>query len=372
VRIQSRTRRNDRRTLPITTVALALLALAVSACGAANETQLTSQKGAGLSGTLNGAGSSAQQAAQAAWRTGFQGANPSVTVNYNPTGSGAGVEQFLAGGLDFAGSDAALDPSKGQIEAAKKRCTADAIEVPNYVSPIAVVYNVPGGDGLQLDAATIARIFTGEITSWDDPAIRASNPDADLPGSRITPVHRSDSSGTTENFTDYLRAASQGAWTAEPSGDWPLKSGEAASGTSGVVAAVKAGTGAIGYVDNSQAAGLDVARVKVGSTFVTPSAKGAAIALDASPLVKGRPASDLAVAVDRTTDADGAYPLMLTSYLIACPTYPGAKAELVKGYLAHVISAEGQQEAAAAAGSAPLPAALQKKAAALIDGIKAS
>ena len=353
-------------------MAVVALALTLSACGAANETQLTSKKGAGLTGTLNGAGSSAQQAAQAAWRTSFQGSNPSVTVNYNPTGSGAGVEQFLAGGLDFAGSDAALDQTKGQIEAAKKRCAADAIEVPNYVSPIAVVYNVPGLDDLQLDAATISRIFAGQISTWDDPAIRASNPGKDLPSSRITPVHRSDSSGTTENFTDYLHAASQGAWTAEPSSDWPLKSGEAASGTSGVVAAVKAGTGAIGYVDNSQAAGLDVARVKVGTSFVKPSPQGAAAALDASPLVKGRPASDLAVAVDRTTDVEGAYPLMLTSYLIACPTYPAAKAELVKGYLAHAISAEGQQEAATAAGSAPLPAALQKKAATLIDSIKAN
>jgi phosphate transport system substrate-binding protein len=365
-------RRNDRRSLPTAGLAVVALALTLSACGAANETQLANAPAGTLTGTLSGAGSSAQQAAQAAWRTSFQKSNPSVTVNYNPTGSGAGVEQFLAGGLDFAGSDAALDPTKGQIEAAKKRCTADAIEVPNYVSPIAVVYNLPGVDDLQLDAPTISRIFAGEITTWDDQAIKASNPGTDLPSSRIAPVHRSDSSGTTENFTDYLHAASQGAWTAEPSGDWPLKSGEAASGTSGVVAAVKAGAGAIGYLDNSQAAGLDVARVKVGSSFVKPSAEGAAAALDASPLVKGRPASDLAVAVDRTTQVAGAYPLMLTSYLIACPTYPAAKVELVKGYLAHAISAEGQQEAAAAAGSAPLPAALQKKAATLIDAIKAN
>jgi phosphate transport system substrate-binding protein len=139
-----------------------------------------------------------------------------------------------------------------------------------------------------------------------------------------------------------------------------------------MVAAVRAGAGAIAYVDNSQAAGLEVVQIRVGSSFVAPSARGAAAALDASPLVKGRPVSDLAVAVDRTTRADGAYPLMLTSYLIACPTYPAAKAQLVRGYLAHAISAEGQQDAAQAAGSAPLPAKLQEKAAALIDSIKAS
>jgi phosphate transport system substrate-binding protein len=369
---RSRARRNARR--PVLTAGLALVALGltVSACGAANETELASQKSQSLSGTLNGAGSSAQQAAQEAWRAGFQKANPSVTVNYNPTGSGAGVEQFLAGGVDFAGSDAALDPMQGQIEAARKRCRSDPIEVPDYVSPIAIVYNLPGVHHLRLDARTISRIFAGRITRWDDPAIEATNDGAQLPGSRITPVHRSDSSGTTENVTDYLHAAGQGAWTADPSGDWPLKSGEGASGTSGMVAAVKAGTGAIAYVDNSQAAGLDVAKLEVGSSFVAPSAEGAATALDASPLVKGRPASDLAVAVDRTTRADGAYPLMLTSYLIACPTYPAAKADLVRGYLAHAVSAEGQHGAAHAAGSAPLPARLQHKAAALVGSITGS
>jgi phosphate transport system substrate-binding protein len=372
IKSSSQVRRNARR--PVLTAGLTVVALGltVSACGAANEAQLVSRQGESLSGTLNGAGSSAQQAAQESWRAGFQRANPSVTVNYNPTGSGAGVEQFLAGGVDFAGSDAALDPLQGEIEAAKKRCKADAIEVPDYVSPIAIVYNLPGVNNLKLDAKTISGIFAGTITSWDDPAIQATNGDATLPGSRITPVHRSDSSGTTENFTDYLHAAGEGAWSADPSGEWPLKSGEGASGTSGMVAAVKAGTGAIAYADNSQTAGLDVAKVKVGRSFVAPSAKGAAMALDASPLVKGRPASDLAVAVDRTTEADGAYPLMLTSYLIACPTYPAAKAPLVKGYLAHTISTEGQQEAARAAGSAPLPAKLREKAAALIDGIRAS
>jgi phosphate transport system substrate-binding protein len=350
-------------------VAAAALALTVSACGAANEGQLAGAKQDGLSGTVNGAGSSAQQAAQAAWRTAFQQANAGATVNYNPTGSGAGVEQFLAGGLDFAASDAALDPDKGQIEAAKKRCGADAIEVPDYVSPIAIVYNLSGVKDLRLDPRTVAGIFAGTLTSWDDPAIKAANPDADLPHTRIAPVHRSDSSGTTENFTDYLHAAGQGAWASEPSGDWPLRSGEAASGTSGVVAAVKGGAGTIGYVDNSQAAGLQVARIKVGGSYVAPSAAGAAAALDASPLVEGRPDSDLAVAVDRTTEVSGAYPLMLTSYLIACPTYPAPRVALVKGYLAHAISTEGQQQAAKAAGSAPLPAELQAKAAALIDAI---
>jgi phosphate transport system substrate-binding protein len=371
VRTPSRTRvrRNVRRPALTSGLAVAALGLTLSGCGAANETRLASQQGASVGGTLNGAGSSAQQAAQEAWRSGYQKANPSVTVNYNPTGSGAGVEQFLAGGVDFAGSDAALDPRQGQIAAARKRCQGDAIEVPDYVSPIAIVYNLPGVHHLRLDARTIAEIFAGRITRWDDPAIKATNGGAALPASPLTPVHRSDSSGTTENFTDYLHAAGRGGWPADPSGDWPLTSGEGASGTSGMVAAVKAGAGTIAYVDDSQAAGLDVAEVKVGRSFVAPSAKGAATALAASPLVAGRPAGDLAVAVDRTTRAAGAYPLMLTSYLIACPTYPAAKADLVRGYLAHAVSAGGQRDAAGAAGSAPLPAKLQKRSAALVDGI---
>ncbi|WP_310962266.1 phosphate ABC transporter substrate-binding protein PstS [Nocardioides terrisoli] len=363
-------RRNAR---PILTASLAVVALGltVSACGAANETQLTSDHGAGVSGTLNGAGSSAQQAAQEAWRASFQEANPSATVNYNPSGSGAGREQFLSGGSDFAGSDAALDPAAGEVAAAKKRCGADAIEVPDYVSPIAIVYNLPGVAHLRLDAKTLAGIFAGRITRWNDPAIAALN-SGTLPSTAITPVHRSDSSGTTDNFTDYLHAASGGVWQAAPSGDWPLRSGEGASGTSGMVAAVKAGKGTIAYVDESQAGGLSVASIRVGKQYVAPSAAGAAKALSVSPLESGRPASDLAVQVDRTTTAPGAYPLMLTSYLIACPTYPAARADLVRSYLAHVVSSEGQRQAAQAAGSAPLPAKLQKKAAALIDSIASS
>ncbi|HEX7739928.1 MAG TPA: phosphate ABC transporter substrate-binding protein PstS [Marmoricola sp.] len=364
-------RRNSRRILTTTAVA-AVLGVAVSACGASNETADTAAtKTGGLSGTLNGAGSSAQQAAQDAWRSAFQQANSGVTINYDPSGSGAGREQFISGGSDFAGSDSALDASAGEIAGAKKRCGADAIEVPDYVSPIAVVYNVPGVSDLKLDAKTLAEIFAGKITTWDDPAIAALNK-GKLPSTRITPVHRSDSSGTTDNFTDYLHQAGQGAWTAEHSSDWPLKSGEGANQTSGMVAAVKAGAGTIAYVDNSQAGDLQVASIKVGKAYVKPSAAGAAKALSVSPLEKGRPASDMAVAVDRATTEPGAYPLMLTSYLIACPTYSADKVDLVKGYLASIVSAAGQQAAAQAAGSAPLPANLQKQAADLIDSIKAS
>jgi phosphate transport system substrate-binding protein len=350
-------------------VVVIALSLAASACGAGNETGSTS--GTSLSGTLKGAGSSAQESAMDAWRAGFQRANSGVTVNYDPSGSGAGVEQFTAGAIDFAGSDAALDPAKGEVDAAKERCGANAIEVPDYVSPIAVVFNLDGVDKLNLSARTIGQIFDGKIAKWDDAAIRAENPDAKLPATAITPVHRSDESGTTKNFTDYLEKAGEGGWPHEADKVWPVKSGEAANGTSGVIAAVKSGAGSIGYADESQVGDLSVVSVKVGDAYVAPSADGAAKALDASPVDDTRTEGDLAIKVDRSTTAAGAYPLMLVSYLIACPTYDAAKADLVKSFLTRVVSAEGQQEAADNAGSAPLPASLQEKARAIVDSISA-
>jgi phosphate transport system substrate-binding protein len=348
--------------------AVLALGVAVSACGASNESDGGS--GSGLSGTLQGNGSSAQEAAQTAWRAGFQKENPDVTVNYSATDSGTGVSKFNGGDIDFAGSDSPLDATKGEVDAARKRCGADALEVPVYVSPIAVVFNLDGVKDLKLDARTIAGIFANQVTRWNDPEIAALNPGAKLPSSRISPVHRSDPSGTTKNFTDYLSKAAGGAWTKPADKVWPFTQGEAASGTSGVVASVKNGAGSIGYVDASQAGDLAKATLEVGSAFTAPTADGAAKALAASPIDDTRTAGDLAIKVDRTTTAAGAYPLMLTSYAIACPTYSGAKADLVKKYLSYVVSSAGQQDAASNAGSAPLPSQLQSKAAAIVAGIK--
>lgn len=353
-------------------IAVVALGLSLTACGAANETSSTnSGSTSSLSGVLKGAGSSAQDAAMSAWRADFQKANSGVTVNYDPAGSGAGIEQFTAGAVDFAGSDAALSADKGEIAAATKRCGGDVLEVPDYVSPIAVIFNVSGVDKLDLDAETISKIFAGKITKWNDPAIAAQNKGTTLPATTIAPVHRSDESGTTQNFTDYLSQASNGAWSWPADKVWPVKGGEGANGTSGVVAAVKNGNGSIGYADDSQAGGFTKVSVKVGSAYVAPSAEGAAKALSASPLDTTRTAGDMAVKVDRTTTAAGAYPVMLTSYLIACPTYPADKAEMVKGLLSYIVSSQGQSSAATTAGSAPLPSDLQAKAAAIIDGIKA-
>ena len=268
----------------------------------------SSTGGESLSGTLNGGGASSQESAQGAWRAGFQSANSGVTVNYDPVGSGTGRENFISGAYAFAGSDSALSTDEGELDAANERCGGDVIEVPAYVSPIAVIYNLPGVEGLQLDAATIAQIFDGQITTWDDPAIADQNPDLDLPSTDITPVHRQDDSGTTDNFTDYLSQAGGGSWSYDPDGVWPIQGGEAAEGTSGLVAAVKAGEGTIGYADESQAGGLGFVSLKVGEEYVAPSAEAAAKVVAISPRAEGRGANDMAIEVDRTTDRVGCLP----------------------------------------------------------------
>ncbi len=366
-------KRTSFRNAAVPTVAALVLGLGLSGCGAANEggADAAQSDGPKLSGTLNGAGSSAQEAAQGAWKSGFQTANPDVTVNYDPVGSGGGREQFLAGGVDFAGSDSYLDDE--ELAKSKDACGGDtAIEVPDYVSPIALVYNLEGVDKLQLSAKTVAGIFDGKITSWDDAAIKAENPDASLPGDRIVPVHRSDDSGTTDNFTQYLSKAAEGAWSHEPDGLWPVKSGEGAQGTSGVIEAVKGGKGTIGYADESQAGDLAVASIKVGDAYVEPTAEAASKVIDVSPRVEGRAENDIAVDVDRTTTEAGAYPLVLASYVIACPTYADkTKAELVKGYLTYVLGTEGQKAAAETAGSAPLSTDFGKDAVAAVETISA-
>jgi phosphate transport system substrate-binding protein len=356
-------------------VAILALGLSLAACGAGNEqpssNDASNAGGTTLSGTLNGAGSSAQEAAQGAWTAAFQTANGGATVNYDPVGSGGGREQFLAGGVKFAGSDSYL--SDEELASSKKTCNgAEAFEVPAYVSPIAVVYNLQGVDKLQLSPEALAGIFAGKITKWNDPAIAADNDGAKLPSTAITPVHRSDDSGTQDNFTQYLSAVAPDTWTSEADGIWPLKSGEGANGTSGVIESVKNGAGSIGFADESQAGDLGVASVKVGSEYVAPSADSAAKTVDVSPRVEGRPAGDIAIDVDRKTTESGAYPIVLVSYVIACPTYSDQKdADLVKGYLAYVVSADGQAAAAKTAGSAPLSSKLSDEAAKQIDTIKA-
>jgi phosphate transport system substrate-binding protein len=336
-----------------------------------NERRTATPDGPQLSGTVVGAGSSAQQAAMQGWTAGFAAVQPDVVVNYDPVGSGGGREQFLAGGTDFAGTDAALDAD--ELAQAGERCgPAGVVELPNYISPIAVVHDVPGVDELDLAPETLAGIFDQRITRWDDPAIAADNPGTQLPDLAVTPVNRSDESGTTENFTEYLAEAAAGAWPHEPSGDWPVPGGESAQGNSGVVAAVSAGEGTIGYADLSQAGDLGVARIRVGEDFVAPTAEAAAAVVANSAVLPGRDEHDLALEIDRDTTGSGQYPIVLVSYHVGCVEYDDPRtAELVAAFLDYVISAEGQEAAAEVAGSAPISDEQQERAQEAVDAIRA-
>ncbi len=358
------------------TALLAAGAIVLSGCAAnepaADETTDpgTTDAPTSLSGNLVGAGSSAVGAAQTAWIADFQMQNPDVTVTYDPTGSGAGRETFQGGGSDFAGTDRAFNDEEiaaGGFQA----CAPDSgiVQLPLYISPIAIIFNVEGVETLNMTPEVVAGIFAEEITNWSDPAIAELNEGVELPDAAITPVHRSDDSATTENFTDYLFQAAPDVWTFEPDGVWPLESGEAAQGTSGVVDAVTNGTNTIGYADASRAGGLGTVAVEVAGEFVPFSPEAAAAIVDASEFVEGRPDFDLSIDLNRDPET-AAYPVVLVAYLVGCETYADpAKAELVKAYFTYMASAEGQANAAENAGAAPISSTLFDRVTAAINVI---
>ncbi|WP_432558605.1 phosphate ABC transporter substrate-binding protein PstS [Granulicoccus sp. GXG6511] len=367
--------------LPVGASLAAAFALVVTGC-AANETPTTpagqgngqqqGQTGEQLQGQIQGTGASSMQAAQEAWIAKYREQQPGVTVNYAPEGSGAGRTAFINGGAAFAGSDRALkDDEMGAGKFAKCTPESNAMNLPVYVSPIAVVYNVEGVDELKLDAATLAAIFKGEIKNWNDPKIAALNEGVTFPDQAITPVHRSDNSGTTENFTDTLEKAAGDAWGEKASGDWPAAfGGEAAKGTSGVVAAVRNGNGTIGYADESQTKGMNTVQYarEAGGEFVGPTAEAAAQVVAASPKVDGRADNDHALNLDRTA---AGYPFVLVAYAIVCEDYQDeTEANLVKDYIGYITSEEGQKHAEEAAGSAPLASDLAAKVKTSVDSIK--
>ncbi|MEA2166955.1 MAG: phosphate transport system substrate-binding protein [Solirubrobacteraceae bacterium] len=368
--------KNNRKVLGL--AAAAMLAVGVTACGDDNQSSAggaaapaaTTSGGGKLSGKIAGAGSSAQDAAQQAWIAGFQSANSGVTISYDPVGSGGGREQFNAGATVYGGTDSVF--ADEELTAAQKRCGGpdNFIEIPVYISPIALIFNVDGVDKLQLSPELIASIFHGAITQWDDPAIAKENPDAKLPSERITVVHRSDDSGTTNNFTDYMAQTAPDVWTDEKSDTWPVKGQEAAEGTSGVVDAVQNGQNTIGYADASQAGDLGKVAVQVGSQGVEPSPEAAAAVVDQSATNHDPGKYQVTYAIARKTKDPSTYPIVLVSYEMACTKYSNATdAAIVKGYLNYVISSDGQAAAAQNAGSAPLSDAIRAKVQPAIDAI---
>jgi phosphate transport system substrate-binding protein len=354
-------------------------ALALTACGSddnstGDSTASADSGSSAVSGTLNGEGSSAQKNAIELASSSFGDDNPDATVNYNPTGSGAGVKQFIAKQVDWAGSDSALksEAVDGVVEtdAAKERCAGnEAWNLPMVAGPISIAYNLSGVDKLILTPEVTAKIFLGQIKTWDDAAIAAVNPGVTLPKTAISVFFRSDESGTTENLQKYLVGSAPDAWKAEPSKVWPGKVGEGKSKSDGVSEGVKSTDGGITYVEWSYARDnkLGVAQIDngAGPVELTGESAGKAVA-SAAPAGTG---NDLKLKLDYATKAPGVYPIVLVTYEIVCSKGLDAdKTTLLKAYLKHLADPATQTELEGI-GYAPLPAEIQTKVAAAVDAI---
>jgi phosphate transport system substrate-binding protein len=350
-------------------------ALALTACGS-DDNAATTAGGAGSTsgsssssaadacgtGTLNAEGSSAQKNAIEEAISSFGDTCPDATVNYNPTGSGAGIQQFTAGQVDFAGSDSALNPDKGEVDAAAKRCQGNpAWNLPMVAGPIAVAYNVTGVDRLVLTPQVTAQIFLGKIKTWDDPAIAKVNPGVKLPSTAIKVFFRSDESGTTENFAKYLAAAAPKAWTAEPAKKWGGSVGEGREKSAGVSDGVKSTDGGITYVEWSYAKDnkLGIAQIDNGGGAVELTGESAGKALAAArPAGQG---NDLKLQLDYTTKRAGTYPIVLVTYEVVCSKgLDAGKTALEKAFLSHFVSSQVQQ-GLQDVGYAPLPEQVRSK-----------
>lgn len=372
--------RNSILVRSIAAVSGIVMLASVAACGdnttaSTDSSAKSDTKTETVSGNFSGAGASSQQAAVEAWIAGFQGTNPDAKVAYNPSGSGAGVSTFLTGATAWAGSDASL--ADNEVEQSKSVCASGtAFDIPVYISPIAVVFNLQGVSGkgktLNMDAETIAKIFDGKITKWNDPAIADQNKDLKLPDTAITVVHRSDKSGTTQNFVSYFKDVTPDNWTYDLSENWPNEVGQGAKGTSGVISTVKQADGTIGYADFSQVGDLGTAAIKVGENYNEISADAGSKVIEDSEIdTSAKGDNRVVVKINHATEAKGAYPIVLVSYDVACPAYKDANtAKFVKSWLTYVTSDEGQQTAASAAGSAPMSNTLRQKVVKSIDAIK--
>ncbi|MFJ6988510.1 MULTISPECIES: phosphate ABC transporter substrate-binding protein PstS [unclassified Streptomyces] len=373
--------RMNRRALTLGALAVSG-ALALTACGSDDTGSSSSDGGSSAAsapaagdikcddakGQLLADGSSAQKNAIDAWVKNFTQACNGVQVNYKGSGSGAGITAFTQGTVAFAGSDSALKPE--EVEASKKVCSGgQGIDLPMVAGPIAVAYNLSGVDDLVLDAPTLAKIFDGKISNWNDAAIAKLNPDAKLPDLKIQAYHRSDESGTTDNFTKYLIAAAPSDWKYEGGKAWQAKGGQSAAGSSGVAQGVKQTNGAIGYMELSYAKdGVGTVALDTGASApVKASSDGATKAVAAAKVVGT--GSDLALKLDYTSKAEGAYPITLVTYEIACDK--GNKADTLpatKAFLRYIASEQGQG-VLSGIDYAPIPDAIITKVRSTIEGL---
>jgi phosphate transport system substrate-binding protein len=337
---------NTTRTARIAVVALTG-ALALAACGSDNGGGSSSSASGSSSiscesGAIKASGSTAQKNAMAAWINAYQTACSGATIDYQANGSGAGIKDFVNKQTAFAGSDSALkDQDKTDADA---RCASGpAIDIPMVGGAIVSAYNVSGVDKLVLTPATLAQIYSGKITKWNDPAIAAANSGATLPDATIVAFHRSDSSGTTDNFTKYLAAQAASDWTYDHAKDWPaaVTTGQGAKGNDGVGAAVKSTPNSIGYVELSFALNnqLSSAWIDNGGGAVEPTSANAAVTLE-SATVTGT-GNDLALKIDYS--GTKGYPIVLVTYEITCEKGLDASlAKLTKSFLTYTASDEAQ------------------------------
>jgi phosphate transport system substrate-binding protein len=345
--------------------ASAALALGVTACG--SDDNAGGGAKAQIGGALNGAGATFPQPVYQEWAARFQ-EQTGTAVNYQGIGSGGGIAQFTAGTVDFGATDSAMN----EEEIAAARAKGDPVHIPTVLGAVTLSYNLEGvKTGMQLDGATIADIFLGRITTWNDPKLASANPDLQLPDAKITVCRRSDESGTTKNFTEFLAHYSK-AWENGPGVDksvkWPTGTG--AKGNDGVAACIQQNEGSIGYVEQAYALANDFtfASVKnksgkyVEPTLASTSAAGAGLDIP----------DDLRLS---TIDAPGAdaYPITALTFLLAYQDVcsAGRDAESAKRLKAWLEYAQGKgQNVAGELQYAKLPDALHQKAVEKVDGLQ--
>jgi phosphate transport system substrate-binding protein len=346
---------------------LAAAALSLAACSSSSTTTGGSSGGgsAKLSGTLNGSGSTFQLTFQQTAISNFKSVQPNVTVNYGGGGSGKGRTDLSSNVVQYAGSDTAPIPSDEVANFKGKT----VLYFPVIIGPITVSYNLSGVSNLKLDGPVIAGLFDGSIKKWNDPKIAALNPGVTLPSATVVIARRSDSSGTTANFSQFLVDAAPGVWKLGTSStiSWPAAS-QGGNGNGGVAQIVKTTAGAVGYVDYSdaKASGLTFATVKnKDGQYVAPSVQSATTAADNATVN-----SDLTFSGIWTAGA-GSYPITYQSFVLVYQAQPGSNtAKMLQAYIGYLLG-DGQK-LLPSLNYAPLPASIDQKAKAQLPMIGSS
>jgi phosphate transport system substrate-binding protein len=339
--------------------ALAAVALSLAACSSSSTTNGGSSSSS-LSGTLNGSGSTFQLTFQQTAIQSFKQVQSGMTVNYGGGGSGKGRTDLAGGVVQFAGSDS---PIPSEEKASFKGKTV--LYFPVVIGPITVSYNLSGVSSLKLSGPVIADIFQGKITKWNDSSIKADNPGVTLPSTPIVIARRSDSSGTTANFSQFLvDSAPNWKLGSDSTISWPATS-RGGNGNGGVAQIVKSTPGAIGYVDfsDAKASGLTYASVKnKDGNFIAPSVQSATTAAENATV-----APDLTFSAIWASGAQS-YPITYQSWDLVYQKQSSANTtKMLKAYIGYLLG-DGQK-LLPGLNYAPLPASLDQKAKAQLSKI---